>query len=250
LERLGDRGLGIDEVDQPLVGDDDQSVDDLAERGHAFFGRPPPAAPLELERLRHHPDGQRPRRLGGLGDDRRGACPGASAHAGGDEDHVGAVEHLDELLGALLGGALSDLGPSTGPQTLGQLVADADRERSLGGQQRLGIGVDRHEVDPLDARRDHAIHGVAAGASDPDNFDPGKGNWRAQHRRILPARSTRHRFGSIRAGGHRLTTLAPSDDRTICNAVDPNTLTPARGLSSGLLHRSSHPAPLRWATPG
>ena len=117
-------------------------------------------------------------------------------------------------------------------------------------QQRLGVGVDRDELDPVDAGLDHAVDGVAAGAADADDLDPGKGDWRAQHRRVLPARSTRHRFGSIRAGGHRLTTLAPSDDRSICNAVDPNTLTPARSLSSGLLHRSSHPAPLWWATPG
>jgi hypothetical protein len=59
--------------------------------------------------------GPRPSKVNGLGDGdrqgtgvarqvadhRRGAGAGAAAHAGGDEHHVGAFDHLDQLVGAL-----------------------------------------------------------------------------------------------------------------------------------------------------
>ena len=48
--------------------------------------------------------------LGDLGDDRRAAGAGAAALAGGDEHHVGALEHLFDLVAVLLGGLAADLG--------------------------------------------------------------------------------------------------------------------------------------------
>ena len=66
-----------------------------------------PLAALEGERLGDHADRQRAKLAGDAGDDRRGAGPGAAAHAGRDEDHVGAAQEVvDQLLG-LLGGALA-----------------------------------------------------------------------------------------------------------------------------------------------
>ena len=54
---------------------------------------------LELERARDDADGQRADLLlGDLGDDRRGAGAGAAALAGGDEDHVRALERLLDLV--------------------------------------------------------------------------------------------------------------------------------------------------------
>ena len=55
-------------------------------------------AALEEERLGHDADGERAFFAGELRDDGRRAGAGAAAHAGGDEDHVGAG---DELLDAL-----------------------------------------------------------------------------------------------------------------------------------------------------
>ena len=51
------------------------------------------------------PDG-----LGDLGHHRRGPGPGAAALAGGDEDHVGALEGLFDLGPVLLGRLAADLG--------------------------------------------------------------------------------------------------------------------------------------------
>ena len=52
-----------------------------------------------------------PRPLARLGDDRGGAGAGAAALAGGDEDHVGALQHLLDLLEVLLG---RHAGPTSG----------------------------------------------------------------------------------------------------------------------------------------
>src|SRR5437588_3418 len=94
-ERVEDRGAALDDREQLLVGDDDQGVDDLAQPGHAVLGLARAVGALELERLGDHADGQRADLvLGDLGDDGRGARAGAAALAGGDEDHVGALERL------------------------------------------------------------------------------------------------------------------------------------------------------------
>ena len=75
------------------------------------------AAPaLEGERPGDHADGERAERLGDLGDDRRGTGPGAAALAGGDEHHVGALEHLLDLLAVLLGRLATDLGVAAGAE--------------------------------------------------------------------------------------------------------------------------------------
>ena len=58
---------------------------------------------LELERPRDDADGQRADLvLGDLGDHGRGAGAGAAALAGGDEDHVGALQRLLDLVAALV----------------------------------------------------------------------------------------------------------------------------------------------------
>ncbi len=65
---------------------------------------------LEAERPRDDADGQRADLvLGDLGDHRRGAGAGAAALAGGDEDHVGALERLLDLVARLGRRALADV---------------------------------------------------------------------------------------------------------------------------------------------
>ena len=63
---------------------------------------------LELERARDDADGERADLvLGDLGDDGRGTGAGAAALAGGDEDHVRALQRLLDLVAALGGGAVA-----------------------------------------------------------------------------------------------------------------------------------------------
>ena len=116
------------------------------------------AAPLEGERARHDADGERPEALRDLGDDRRRARAGAAALAGGDEDHVGALQHLLDLLEVLLGGDPPDLGVAPRPEAAGQLAADVELDVRLAHEQRLRVGVDGDELDALQAGVDHAVH--------------------------------------------------------------------------------------------
>ena len=102
-----------------------------------------------------------PEALGDLGDDGRGAGAGAAALAGGDEDHVGALEHLFDLVAVLLGGLAADLGVAAGAEAPGELATDVELDVGVAHQQRLGVGVDGDELDALQPGVDHAVDGVA-----------------------------------------------------------------------------------------
>ena len=80
----------------------------------AGLGRTTATRALEGERLGDNADGENPPVASGLGDHRRGARSGASAHPCGDEAHVGAVQRLLELLDRLFGRGAPDLGPGAG----------------------------------------------------------------------------------------------------------------------------------------
>ena len=104
-ERVDDRRLLVDDLEQTVVLDHDQRVDVLAQVADALLGLLGAPAPLERERPRDDTDGEcadlraRARRRIGA---RSGA--GAASFAGGDEDHVGALERLLQLVAALHGG--------------------------------------------------------------------------------------------------------------------------------------------------
>ena len=177
------RGLLVDDLAQPVVRDGDEGVDLLLEQLGVLLGHELAAHALEAERLRDHADRQRAEVLGDLGDDRRGAGAGAAAHAGGDEDHVGVLERLVDLLRVLLGGALTDARVGAGAEAARHLVADADLVRRVALEERLRIGVHADELDAHHLGADHPVDGVAAAATDADDLDEGE---------VLGVRSERH----------------------------------------------------------
>src|SRR5918997_425830 len=127
---------------------------------------------LEAERARHDADGQGADLvLGDLGDDRRGARAGAAALAGGDEDHVGALERLLDVVTRLGRGALADLRVGARAQPLGQLVADVQLDVGVRHLERLRVGVAGDELNAGEAGVDHAVDGVRAAAADADDLD-------------------------------------------------------------------------------
>ena len=79
---------------------------------------------LEAERLRDDADGERAELACELGDHGRGAGAGAAALAGRDEDHVGALERLLELVAALDRGLAADIGIRARAETARDLLAD------------------------------------------------------------------------------------------------------------------------------
>ena len=130
------------------------------------------AGALEVEGAGDHAHGEgADLLLGDLGDHRRGAGAGAAALAGGDEDHVRALERLLDLVAALVGRAVPDLGVRAGAEPARELVADLQLDVGVAHLQRLGVGVDRDELDALQARVDHAVDGVGAAAADADDLD-------------------------------------------------------------------------------
>ena len=99
------------------------------------------------------------------------AGPGAAALAGGDEDHVGALERLLDLGPVLLGGQAPHLGVAAGAQAPGELAPDVELQVGVAHQQRLGVGVGGDELDVAQPRVDHPVDGVDAAAADPDDLD-------------------------------------------------------------------------------
>ena len=171
-ERLADRLAALDDVEQLLVRDDDQRVDLVPQPLDPVQGLLHPPRALELEGLGDDADGERADLLlGDLGDHRRGTGTGATALAGGDEDHVGALQRLLDVVAALGGGAGADLGVAARPEAAGQLLADRELDVGFAGAQRLGIGVDGEELDALEPGVDHPRDRVGAAAAGADDLD-------------------------------------------------------------------------------
>ena len=120
-ERVEDARAALDDREQLLVRDHDQRVDHLAQAVDALLRLARALRALELERARDDADRQRADLvLGDLGDHGRGAGAGAAALARGDEDHVGALERLLDVVARLGRGALPDLRVGAGAEALGE----------------------------------------------------------------------------------------------------------------------------------
>ena len=146
----------------------------LAQRLDSLLGLLRAAAAFEHERLRDDADGERTHLARELRDDRRSTGAGAAALAGGDEDHVGALQRLLQLVAALLRGCLSDGRVGARAEAARRLRADVDLHVGVAHHQRLRVGVDRDELDAGQAGIDHAVDGVRAAAADADDLDDGE----------------------------------------------------------------------------
>ena len=103
-----------------------------------------------------------------------GAAPvlgSAAAHAGGDEDHVGAVNVFGDALFVFQSGAAADFRIRAGAKAFGERRPP---ELHLHWRrihlQRLQIGVRGHELDAAQTTGDHRPNGVSAAAADADDF--------------------------------------------------------------------------------
>src|SRR5207247_10346247 len=100
-ERVHDRRVLVDHLEQPVVLDHDQGVDVLTQIADSELGLLRALAALERERPRDDADGDPADLPGELGHGRSSAGPGAATLAGGHEDHVRALERILELVAAL-----------------------------------------------------------------------------------------------------------------------------------------------------
>src|SRR5213596_2535917 len=133
LERGVDRQPGH-ELEELVVVDDDRRVAELAELVEAGLRVLHPDAAFGLER--HRDDAHREGAF--LFRDARhvlgGSGAGAAAHAGGDEDDVGASEEPADLLFVLVSRLFPDLRKGSGAEALRQPLADQDLLRRVDGQ--------------------------------------------------------------------------------------------------------------------
>ena len=102
-----------------------------------------------------------------------GTGAGAAAHAGGDEDHMGAGKGVEDFRQRLFRASAADIGLGARAQAFGGLRPELDAALALGLGQGLGIGVGDDEFDPFEMGVDHVVDGVAAGAADPQHHDAG-----------------------------------------------------------------------------
>ena len=172
LEGVEHRGAPLDHREQLLVGDHDQRVHDLAQLLDALVGRARALGALELERARHHADGQRADLvLGDLRDHGRRAGAGSAALARGDEHHVGALQRLLDVVARLRRGGEPDLGVGAGAEAVRGDVADVELDVGVAHGERLRVGVGGDELHAAQPRVDHAADRVGAAAADADDLD-------------------------------------------------------------------------------
>ena len=104
-------------------------------------------------------------------DDGRGAGSRPPAHAGGNEHHVRAAEHLLDALAIFFRRSLSHRRLGPGAQTLGDACPDLQLAARLAAFERLRIGVDDDELDSLHTLFDHVIDCITAAAAHTDHLD-------------------------------------------------------------------------------
>ena len=98
----------------------------------------------------------------------------ACAHARNHEDHVGASNHLRDLLEALLRRGSARLWAATGTKSPRRARAETEAIRRERGIDRLDVGVDRPELDRLCcilSKLDHPIDGVATSAAHTNDLN-------------------------------------------------------------------------------
>ena len=173
IEGLGEGGFFIGDAEQVLIGNDDQSVHVLLEFLDTAFGNIHAGGALEIERLGDHAYGEDSKLPSGAGDYRRGPGSRAAAHAGSDEGHMRTVEVLDELVNGFFRRSPADIGTRSGAQPLGDGGSELNLARGFRLGKGLGIGVGGDKLHALEARADHVVNGVAAGATDADDGNSG-----------------------------------------------------------------------------
>jgi len=96
---------------------------------------------LPSRKAGHHGDRQYAQLLGDLGHHRRCARAGAAAHAGGDEQHVAALDELHDAVAILHRRLPPDLGIGARAESLGDVATDLQCRLDLGMLERLRVGM-------------------------------------------------------------------------------------------------------------
>ena len=169
LEEAGVLGDG----QQFLIGDDDSGVYRVHQLGDATLGLHHSPLAFKGEGLGDDRHREGSHLAGQRGDDGGGSSAGTAAKSRGNEDHVGAFEGLDDLVGILERGFAADFGVGARAQSIGELDAELNFHGRARHAQRLQIGVGCDEFDAFHAGVDHAVDRIAAATTHSDDLDLG-----------------------------------------------------------------------------
>jgi hypothetical protein len=164
------RDVLAEHVDQLVVGDHDQRVDLLGEFLDAGVGD---ALALAFEAERPRDDGNRENahRLRNVRDDGRRTGARAAAHAGGDEEHVGAGDHFGDAVAVLHRRVAADLGLGARAEAARERGPELQLRTRGRALERLRVGVGADELHAREPAVDHVLDGIAAAAADADDLD-------------------------------------------------------------------------------
>ena len=172
MHKNGD--LLVGHVQQLVVRDDDEGIDLVAQIVNALLGLGGPTVALKGERAGDNTNRQSAEGSSDLSDDGSSTSAGSAALTSGDENHVGTFEGLLDLVSMVLGSLASLIRVSAGSQTSSEVPADVKLNVGVAREEGLGIGVDGEELDSLEPRLDHAVHGIATATAYPHDLDHGE----------------------------------------------------------------------------
>ena len=170
-EGISEGRVFVADPEQVLVRNHDQRVDKVLQFLDAFLGQGGPVASFELERLGHNANSQDALFARCAGDDRCGPGTRATAHTGGDEGHVAALQVIDDLIERLFGSGASDVRACAGTQTIGDIGTQLNATFGRVHRQRLGIRVGNNEFDAFEVRGDHVVDRVRTGTANTHHDD-------------------------------------------------------------------------------
>ncbi len=170
-ERVEETGAALDGFHQAFVGDHDDGVDGANQFLQGLFRLQHAALAFESKRLRDNRDAQSAEFAGERSYYGRSAAAGASAEAGGDENHVRAFERFNNFVSVFEGSFAADLGIRARAEPFGEFRAELQLHGSLRELERLQVGIGRDEFDAFDFGADHAVNCVASAAAHADDFN-------------------------------------------------------------------------------
>lgn len=107
-EGFGEGGFFVGQLEQVLVGNDDQCVDDFLQCFDVFGGLMYLFGVFELEGFCDDVDGQDVYFVGGLCDDWGCVCVGVVVYVGGDEVYMCVYQVIDDIFDGFFGGFCVD----------------------------------------------------------------------------------------------------------------------------------------------
>ena len=127
--------------------------------------------PDSSSRLGNHRHRQYPKLARRLRDDRGRAGAGASAHAGGQEQHIGALNQLDDPFAILHRRFAADFGIGSGAQSLGYARTELQKRFRTCSLERLSIGIGADELHTFDALLNHVVNRISAATTNTEHLD-------------------------------------------------------------------------------